>query len=266
MALIIESSGNCGDAAFRSSRRARSLGARARSFSPDSAASGNLRLVVKHTFLDFEIEGSAAEETRWMLGLPQAVKDWDVASISTSASSRACVEASDGMFSDGEQHSSDAASDGDILDLASDGEFLSEVLEQADLVAPGTFWSGACWSPEAEAQWYQACYGQGFCPPGGFMPGSYDCYGSYYGCYGGYYGMYPADYAAGNGTEQTESACPSNTDSDSGSAHRTFRSNGRSTFRDIKRDPELGSNGAVTGRWADMEDDSEESHPSPTTD
>jgi len=269
MALFFESSGNFGgDAALRSSRRARSLGARARSFSSDSAACGNLRLVVKHTFLDFEIEGSEAEETRWMLGLPQAVKDWDVASISTSASSRACVEAPDGMFSDGGQPSSDAASDGDadILDLASDGEFFNEASEQAELVAPGTFWPGACWTPESEAQWLQACYGQGVCPPG---YGGYDCYGGYYGYYGGYYGMYPADYAAGTGAEPTESASPRSHDGDSLSASRTMRCNGRitsSTFRDIKQDPELWNKGTATGRWADMDDEAEESHPTAISD
>jgi len=267
MALIVESSGNCGNAALRSSRRARSLGARARSFSPDSAVFGNLRLVVKHTFLDFEIEGSEAEETRWMLGLPQAVKDWDVASISTSASSRACVEASDSN-SDGGQPSSDTASDGDadILDLASDGEFFNEAPEQAELVAPGTFWPGACWTPESEAQWLQACYGQGFCPPG---YGGYDCYGGYYGCYGGYYGMYPADYPAGTGVEHAEGARPSSNDSNSGSASRTMRSNGRitsSTFRDVKQDPELWNKGTCTGRLADMDDDLEESNPTSTSD
>merc|ERR1719379_2861003 len=133
MALVLESSSDSifSSAAPRATRRARSLGSGVRAFSdPSNAAFGSLRLVVKHTFLDFEVDGSEAEEARCMFGLPKSVQDWDTASISTSASWRACAEVSlsDGTGSDG-RPSSDTASEGeaDVMDLASDGEAHGDV-------------------------------------------------------------------------------------------------------------------------------------------
>lgn len=258
MAFMLESNSDstfC-EATPRKTRRARSLGARAGCFSdPASAAFGSLRLVVKHTFLDFEIDGSEAEETRCMFGLPKGVQDWDTASISTSASWRACAEhsLSDAALSDG-QPSSDTASEGDadVLDLASDGDIHGDVPTQPEQVdCSASLWQGACWAPcNYDAQWYQACYGQAYCPSP-WWPCDWQ--------YG--YGEYPADFTTGAGVESSDCTWSGGKElpaSDWSNSHATSSTN---SLR-FKYDPEFWSKSSAPGRWADMEDDDvEESKP-----
>lgn len=241
-----------GDAAPRATRRARSLGARACSFSdPAGAAFGSMRLVVKHTFLDFEVDGSETEEARCMFGLPKSVQDWDAASISTSASWRACADRSlsDSTVSD-EVPSSDSASDGeaDVLDLVSDGELQGEVPTQHDQFDHSvSLWHGACWAPcDYDAQWYQACYGPAYCPSA-WWPCDWQ-----YGC-----AMYPADFTTDAGAQPTWSRGKEGNSTTPLSNLRSGSSSGNLRF---KPDPQFWSKSAASGRWADMDDDVEESH------
>jgi len=259
MAFMFESNSDSvfsGDALPRASRRARSLGGRARGFSdPSGAAFGSMRLVVKHTFLDFEEDGSEAEETRCMFGLPKSVQDWDTSSISTSASWRACAEVSlsDGTVSDG-RPSSDTASEGeaDVLDLASDGELHGEVPAQHEQVDhSASLWQGACWAPcDYDAQWYQACYGQAYCPS------------AYWPCdwqYG--FGMYPAEFTGGAGAGAQPSDCiwSNGKERDDASDLSNLRAASSSDSLRFKHDPEFWSRSDAPGRWADMDDDEDES-------
>jgi len=239
------------DAAPRATRRSRSLGARARGFSdPGSAAFGSMRLVVKHTFLDFEVDGSEAEETRCMFGLPKSVQDWDTASISTAASWRACAEvALSDAVSDG-LPSSDIASDGeaDVLDLASDGELHGDLPTQHEHVDPSvSMWPGACWAPcDYEAQWYQACYGQAAWWPCDWQYG---------------YAMYPADFALDAGAQPSDCSSSNGKEGNRASVLSNLRAASSSDKLRFKQDPQFWSKGAATGRWADMDDDVEGSQP-----
>lgn len=256
MAFVLESNSDSvfSSAAPRAIRRARSLGSGARGFSdPASAAFGSMRLVVKHTFLDFEVDGSEAEEARCMFGLPKSVQDWDTASISTSASWRACAEVSlsDGTGSDG-RPSSDTASEGeaDVMDLASDGEVHGDVPaqhEQTDHSA--SLWQGACWAPcNYDAQWYQACYGQAYCPSA-WWPCDWQ--------YG--YAMYPADFTAAAGVQPSDTTWSSGKDNTSADSDlRNLRAASSSDSLRFKQDPEFWSKSSAPGRWADMDEDAEE--------
>jgi len=243
-----------GDVAKRANRRARSLGSCARGFSdPSNAAFGGMRLVVKHTFLDFEVDGSEAEEARCMFGLPKSVQEWDTASVSTSASWQACAEVSlsDGTVSDG-LPSSDTASDGeaDVLDLASDSELHGDMPAPHDQVDhSASLWNGACWAPcDYDAQWYQACYGQAYCPSA-WWPCDWQ--------FG--YTMYPADFATGTDAQASDCTLSSKEGSSIGVSNLCAAS--RSDNLRFKQDPKFWSKSAASGRWADMDEDAEESQP-----
>jgi len=254
MAFMFESTTDSvfNGAASRATRRARSLGSCARGFSdPASAAFGSMRLVVKHTFLDFEVDGSEAEEARCMFGLPKSVQDWETASISTSASWHACAEVSlsDSTVSDGKP-SSDTASEGeaDVMDLASDSEVQGDVPAQhEELDHSASLWHGACWAPYSyDAQWLQACYGQAYCPSA-WWPCDWQ--------YG--YAMYPADFADTAGALAPDGTLSK--DNTSGASHlRRLRPASGSDSLRFKEDPEFWSKSSAPGRWADLDDDAEE--------
>jgi len=255
MAFMLESTSDSvfSSAAPRATRRARSLGSHARGFSdPASAAFGSMRLVVKHTFLDFEVDGSEVEEARCMLGLPKSAKDGDAASVSTFASGRSSVDMSlsDGTASDG-RPSSDTASDGEaeVMDLASDGEVHGEAPAQHDQVDPSA-WHGACWaSCDYDAQWYHACYGQAYCPL------------AWWPCDWQYrYAMYPSDItAAVVGAQLEEGPCSIGKNASAASNLHNLRVPSSSDSLRFKQDPEFWSKSSAPGRWADLDDDTEDS-------
>jgi len=255
MAFMVASTSDSvfSSAAPRASRRARSLGSHARCFTePPSAAFGCMRLVVKHTFLDFEVDGSEVEEARCMFGLPKSAQDWDAASVSTFASGLASADMSfsDGTASDG-RPSSDAASEGEaeVMDLASDGEAHGEVPAQHEQLDPSA-WHGACWAPcDFDAQWYHACYGQTYCPSA-WWPCDWQ--------YG--YAMYPADFtAAVEGAQPEDGAWPSRKDALAASDLRNLRVPSNSNSLRFKQDPEFWSKSSAPGRWADLDEDGEDS-------
>lgn len=256
MALVLESSSDSifSSAAPRATRRARSLGSGARAFSdPTNAAFGSMRLVVKHTFLDFEVDGSETEVARCMFGLPKSVQDWDTASVSTSASWRACAEVSlsDSTGSDG-RPCSDTASEGeaDVMDLASDSGVHGDVPAQHEQIDhSASLWQGACWAQcNFDAHWYQACYGQAYCPSA-WWP-----YDWQYG-----YAMYPADFTAATGAQPSDSNRSSGKDNASAASDlRNLRAASSSDSLRFKEDPEFWSKSSAPGRWADIDDDAEE--------
>lgn len=256
MVFVLESTSDSvfSSAAPRATRRARSLGSGARGFNdPARAAFGSMRLVVKHTFLDFEVDGSEAEEARCMFGLPKNVQDWDTASVSTSASWRACAEVSlsDSTGSDG-RPSSDTASEGeaDVMDLASDGEAHGDMPAQHEQIDHSAcLWQGACWAPcNYDAQWYQACYGQAY-GPSAWWPCDWQ--------YG--YTMYPADFTASAGVQPSDSSRSTGKDNTSSASDlRNLRAASSCDSLRFKQDPEFWSKSSAPGRWADMDEDAEE--------
>merc|ERR1719174_3233837 len=140
------------------------------------------------------------------------------------------------------------------MDLASDGEVHGDVPAQhGQIDHPASLWQGACWAPcNYDTQWYQACYGQAYCPSA-WWPCDWQ--------YG--YAMYPADFSAAAGVQQSDSTWSNGTCEDNTSAAasdlRNLRAASGSDSLRFKKDPEFWTKSSAPGRWADMDDDTEES-------